>query len=119
MDPVSMNQRPEREHFEGHEGSRFTIVGTGVPGAMDQPFGPIEIELTDVEDRSSGIIDAFSLLFRGPREQEFRQANYRLAHPDAGEVDLFLVPIMDPMPRDDRICYQAIISRFVEEKPAG
>ena len=98
--------------FEGREGTCFTIVGTGIPGAMDQPFGPIEIELTQVEDRSTDIVDAFSLLFRGDREQEFGQANYRLQHSEIGEVDLFLVPIMDPMPRDDRLCYQSIVNRF-------
>ena len=109
-----MVERAERAHFEGREAASFTIVATGIPGEMDQPFGPVEVELTDVEDRSTEFIDAFSLLFRGPREKEFRQANYRLQHAEIGEVDLFLVPIMDPIPRDDRICYQAIISRFQE-----
>ena len=102
------------ETFAGHEGSTFTVVGTGVPGAMDQPFGPVELELTDVDDRSSQMVDAFSLLFRGPRDREFGQANYRLNHEAIGEVDLFLVPILDPKPRDDRVCYQSIISRLKE-----
>lgn len=110
-----MSRRLEREFFDGCEGTIFTIVATGIPGAMDQPFGPIEIELTEAEDRSTDVIDAFSLLFRGARELEFRQANYRLQHPEIGEIDLFLVPIMDPRPKDDRICYQGIVSRFQDE----
>ena len=109
-----MAYRVTLETFAGHEGSTFTIVGTGIPGAMDQPFGPIELELTDVDDRSRDRVDAFSLLFRGPRVQEFGQANYKLKHEAIGEVNLFLVPILDPMPRDDRVCYQAIISRLKE-----
>ena len=100
--------------FAGHEGSTFVAAGTGIPGEMDQPFGPVDLELTSVEDRSNKAVDAFSILFRGPREQEFGQGNYRLKHETLGEVDLFLVPILDPEPRDDRICYQAIISRLKE-----
>ena len=100
--------------FAGHEGSTFTVAGTGIPGAMDQPFGPVDLELTDIKDHSNEAIDAFSILFRGPREQEFGQGNYRLEHETLGKVDLFLVPILDPEPRDDRICYQAVINRLKE-----
>jgi hypothetical protein len=103
-----------REVFLGHEGSTFTVVGTGIPGAMDRAFGPVDLELADVEDRSNDVVDAVSILFRGPREQEFGQANYRLKHEALGEIDLFLVPILDPRPRDDRICYQAVINRLKE-----
>jgi len=110
-----MTTRVEHELFVGHEGSSFTIVATGIPGALDQPFGPIEIELAKVEDRSTDIVDAFSLIFRGARDQEFGQANYLLQHPQIGEVELFLTPIMDPMPRDDRLCYQSIVNRLKKD----
>ena len=103
-----------RERFAGHEGSIFTVVKTGIPGALDVPFGPVELELTAVEDLTRGPVDAFSLLFRGPRDKEFGQGNYRLGHQTIGSVDLFLVPILDPQPRDTRICYQAIVSRLKE-----
>ena len=109
-----MTEKLKRGAFEGLEGTTFKVVGTGIPGAMDVPFGPVEIELTDVVDLSKGIVDAFSLLFRGPREQEFGQANYRLRHGVLGEINLFLVPILDPRPRDARVLYQAIVSRFAE-----
>lgn len=109
-----MPTRVTLETFAGREGSTFTVVGTGIPGAMELPFGPVDLELTNVEDRSRAAIDAFSLLFRGPKGQEFGQANYRIKHADIGEVDLFLVPIFDPQPRDDRICYQSIVSRLKE-----
>jgi hypothetical protein len=104
--------RPELEVFVGHEGSTFTVVATGIPHALDRPFGPVELELTKTEDLSTDVIDGFSLLFRGPREQEFLQANYRLRHETIGEVDLFLVPVLDPRPPDDRVLYQAIVSRL-------
>ena len=105
------------ETFAGHEGSTFTVVGTGIPGVMDQTFGPVDLELTGVEDLSSEPVEAFSILFRGPREQEFDQGNYRLEHKTLGEVNLFLVPILDPQPSDDRICYQAVISRLKAQRP--
>jgi hypothetical protein len=101
--------------FEELEGATFTVVATGVPGAVDRPFGPIDLELTGVKDLSRESIDAFSVLFRGPREQEFAQANYRLRHAELGDVDLFLVPILDPRPQDERVLYQSIVSRFVED----
>ena len=88
------------------------VVKTGIPGALSEAFGPVELELTDVEDTSRGPVDAFSLLFRGPSDKEFRQGTYRLDHNTIGPVDLFLVPILDPQPRDTRICYEAIISRL-------
>ena len=103
-----------RGTFAGHEGSIFTVVKTGIPGALDEAFGPVELELTDVEDTSRGAVDAFSLLFRGPRDKEFEQGTYRLDHKVLGSVDLFLVPILNPQPSDMRICYQAVFSRLKE-----
>lgn len=105
------------ELFEGHEESTFIVVGTGIPGEMGEAFGPIELELTRIEDLTRGSVEAFSLLFRGPRDKEFWQGNYRLNHPVIGAVDLFLVPILDPQLRDTRICYQAIISGLTEPDP--
>jgi len=107
-----MPVRPVLDLFLGQEGSMFTIVATGIPGALDRPFGPVELELTRAEDLSTDVIDGFSLWFRGSRQLEFGQANYRLRHETIGEVDLFLVPVLDPRPPDDRVLYQAIISRL-------
>ena len=107
-----MMSQVRREDFIGRVGSLFDVVGVGTPGDTGRPFGPVPIELTDVRDLSSGSVDAFSLLFRGPRTQEFGQCSYRLIHETIGEVELFLVPILDPAPQDDRVCYQSIISRL-------
>ena len=107
-----MPQRPVYELFAGREGSTFTVVATGVPGAIDRVFGPVKVELTEVRDLSTDVVSGFSLLFRGPRQQPFDQANYRLLHEDIGEVELFLVPILDPRPVDDRILYQSIVNRL-------
>jgi hypothetical protein len=36
---------------------------------------------------------AFSLLFTGPSEPLLAQQIYRMAHPEMGEIDIFLVPV--------------------------
>lgn len=103
----------DRKAFAEHVGSTFTVVKTGIPGSLDVPFGPVELDLTRVEDLTRENVDAFSLLFRGPRDKEFGQATYRLDHKRLGRVDLFLVPILDPQSHvDSRVCYQAIVSRL-------
>ena len=61
------------EAFAGHEGSTSTVVGTGIPGVMDQPFGPVDLELTAVKDLSTPVLEVFSFLFRSPRHHEFGQ----------------------------------------------
>lgn len=109
-----MPERPTLDLFTGREGSTFFVVATGAPGALDRAFGPVELELTEVKDLSTDVTSGFSLLFRGPREQPFGQANYRLTSEDVGEVELFLVPILDPRPIDERILYQSIVNRLKE-----
>ena len=109
-----MADRLHRAAFDDHRGSTFTVVATGIPGALDRPVAPVELELTGIEDRSTDEVEAFSLFFRGPRQRLFDQGNYRLRHEALGEVDLFLVPILDPRPPDDRIAYQAVFCRLRE-----
>lgn len=96
------------------EGTTFTVIRTGAPGALDQEIAPVELELMSVEDRAREAVVSSSLLFRGPRDQALQQGTYRLKHESIGTTDLFLVPILDPQPRDERMCYQAIISRLRE-----
>ena len=109
-----MPEQAVRELFAGREGSTFTVVATGIPGAIDRVFGPVPLELMEVEDLSTDATSGFSLRFRGPREQPFGQAYYRLTHEAIGEIELFLVPILDPRPIDERILYQAVVNRLKE-----
>ena len=109
-----MPERPTLDLFTGREGATFTVVATGVPGAIDRVFGPVPLELMEVKDLSTDATSGFSLLFRGPKEQLFGQANYRLTHEAIGEIELFLVPILDPRPIDERILYQAVVNRLKE-----
>lgn len=104
-------KRWDRTTFEGHEGTLFTAIKTGQAGSVDLELEPVDLELTGVIDHSNDQVDAFSCLFRGPKEQEMGQATYRLRHETLGEMELFLVPVLYLDSKDDRICYQSVFSR--------
>jgi len=53
-----------------------------------------KLELTEVMDRSNAKLDQFSLIFTGTTTQGLPQGLYRLTHPQMGEHELFLVPIV-------------------------
>lgn len=75
--------------------------------ADSHPVDLLLIEATDLS--SSERHEAFSVVFRGPRESLLRQAIYRLEHDGLGGMDVFLVPIgME----EDGILYQAIFNRI-------
>ena len=100
-----------KERFIGLEGSHFTAVSRARHDASDESIGPVNLELVEVADRSTESLDAFTLLFLGPRVPAFAQGTVRLVHQALGSLDLFLVPILSPRADDAHICYQAIINR--------
>ncbi|MFC2078993.1 DUF6916 family protein [Candidatus Bipolaricaulota bacterium] len=104
----------ELETFLGLEGSIFTVMKTGPPGAVDLEFGPVELTLVKSTDRSSEYMTAFSVLFHGPKSQEFGQGNYKLFHTQLHDIDLFLVPVLDPGLDAELVCYEAVFSRLKE-----
>ena len=59
---------------------------------------PIDLTLVDVESRPIGPneqagMERFSALFSGPLEFFLPQKMYRVAHPEMGEFDVFLVAV--------------------------
>ena len=70
----------------------------------------LDLELTDVTDRSNTQIEQFSILFAGAASPWLRQGTYPLAHPAMGQLELFLVPLG---PRDGRMVYQSIFSKLI------
>ena len=50
---------------------------------------------------------AFSLVFRGPRQPVLPQRIYRLENTNLGEIEIFLVPIG---PDSGGLCYEAIFN---------
>jgi hypothetical protein len=85
-----------------------TIFRIGSPSA-------VELELTEVVDRSNARIDQFSLLFGGPLFPMLGQGTYMLEHTRMGEISLFLVPLG---PRNAQMIYQAVFTRLIQELQA-
>ena len=59
---------------------------------------PIEIKLISVTPRAIGPneqagMERFSVVFSGPADVFLPQSIYRVAHPEMGEFEVFLVPI--------------------------
>jgi len=107
-----MTERLTRASFAGHEGTTFTAIQMGFAGAADREIPPVALTLTEVEDRSRIGVEAFSCIFHGPKAQEMGQATCRLAHETMGELELFLVPILDPGSDGTTVCYQAVFNRL-------
>jgi hypothetical protein len=88
--------------FEGRVGETFTAA----PSLGGEP---LELELRSVDASPHARPDhpAFSLLFTAPGTGHLPQQIFTLAHPDTGELDLFLVPLG---PQGDRMRYEAVIN---------
>lgn len=109
-----MAEELTKESFEGHGGSVFTAFRSGSPGEVNQDIDPVDLQLTKVTDHSRESLDSFSCLFHGPKAKLLEQGTYKLKHDKLGELELFLVPVVNPDPDDDRICYEAVFSRLKE-----
>lgn len=90
----------------------YTVFKIETPTASDVE---IELELTDIADRSSARVEQFSLLFAGPQSPLLPQATYVLDHPRMGELSLFLVPLG---PRNGKMVYQAAFTRLIPDLQA-
>lgn len=90
----------KKENFEPHLNSIFEVW----PEGMEMQ----KIELVEVTDKSSGTLDAFSLLFKGGATAVFRHNTHALRHPAMGELAIFLGPVHTG--KTDAVYYQAIFS---------
>ena len=79
---------------------------------MTESAGTVEVELVEVSEHNRENLESFSLLFRGPRDSFFDQDLYKVKHPRMGELDLFLVPVVQI--RQDAFYYEAAFSRLLE-----
>lgn len=96
----------ELSDFEPHRGSVFELTGEGVP---DAPL-PLTLAETRTLVAGDGIANRrqpFGLVFRGPGEPILPQRIYRLAHPQVGSHEIFLVPIGR---KPDGVEYEAIFT---------
>jgi hypothetical protein len=73
---------------------------------VEQDAVAIPLRLVEVADeRVSGGMRQFSLLFHGPADRLLPQGTYALRHDALGDLDLFIVPIVGS--NRERIVYQA------------
>lgn len=70
---------------------------------------PVEIELVEIVDRSTAVMESFSLLFCGGKNRVFKQNSYRLSHPGIGKFILFLGPVAVT---GESVHYEAVFTRL-------
>jgi len=70
-----------------------------------------DLELIEIEDRSTIATEGFSLIFKGSKEGVLSQMIHNFVHPKMGRFEMFIVPITYPK-RTDGIFYQAIFNRL-------
>jgi hypothetical protein len=65
---------------------------------------------------ATGVLEQFSLRFRGDRASVYPQRIYAIKHDSMGEFELFLVPVE----RDDSgTFYEAVFNRVIQQEPVN
>jgi hypothetical protein len=105
-----MSEWQSEEEFRQNLNTQFRIL-------VDAPK-PIDLTLVGVESRPSEAheeagMERFSVFFMSSLEFLLPQATYRLAHPQMGEFDLFLVPITQ---ETGGFRYEAVYNYYKTEK---
>ncbi|MCX6582103.1 MAG: hypothetical protein NT166_18190 [Candidatus Aminicenantes bacterium] len=101
-----MIEKLNKASFDPLLNDKFEVFPVG----MDR----VELELVQIKDKSSDYTETFSLLFRGPRENVFRQNTHRMKHPVLGEFDVFIGPVM--YPKTDGTYYEVVFNRLKQHK---
>ena len=99
-----MPEKLNKETFDEHVGSTFEVKTES---------GAVKLELAKVTDHSKENLESFSALFRGPKDKSFDQGTYKVSHGKLGELQLFLVPVVNPQD-DDKNHYEFVVSRLKE-----
>jgi len=76
----------------------------------------VSFTLDKIVRKNEKDIQSFSLEFLGPLNPVFGQGTFKLLHEDAGEFNIFLVPVEKC---DDGIIYEAVFNRMVTPPDAG
>ena len=107
-----MSEWQTEEEFRQHLNTQFRVL-------IDTPT-PIDLTLVEVESRPSEAheeagMERFSVFFKSPLQFLLTQSTHRLAHPQMGEFDVFLVPIgQEP----DGFRYEAIYNYYKTDAQA-
>ena len=91
-----------KKDFDPHLNSSFTIhteEGTAV-----------KAKLVEIADHSNEKIDAFSLLFKGPKNKPIPHDTQKVKHAKLGELTLFIGPVA--YHKADGTYYETVFSRL-------
>jgi hypothetical protein len=91
-----------KETFEPRQGETFKL--------SDDEAGTIDLKLAKVQGnglRGRADREQFSLHFDGPAEPLLPQKIYRLENDEAGEMEIFLVPVAKD---DEGVTYEAVFT---------
>ncbi|MCP4153688.1 MAG: hypothetical protein GY757_38520 [bacterium] len=78
-----------------------------------ESLGVVEVVLAEITENHYEGQESFSLLFRGSRDKIFEQKIQKLKHPEMGEFNLFLGPIV--YEKQDGQYFQAVFSRLLKK----
>lgn len=93
-----------KKDFDPHINSTFEI--------HFEDGGCVELELATCQDDSLEGQEAFSMIFKGPKDKPLPQRTYNIKHDKMGVIQLFLVPVMSPY--KDTLAYQCVFNRLLE-----
>jgi hypothetical protein len=106
-----MSDFQTQEEFKQHLNTPFRLQ-------VNAPK-PIDLTLVEVESRPSEAheqqgMERFSVFFMGSPEFLLPQNTYRLAHPEMGEFDVFLVAVGK---ETDGYRYEAVYNYYKDDTP--
>ena len=103
------------QHFEGWIGSAFGVNQEGSP--------EVSLKLLSVEDNAKRFqgredatlqLEGFSVLFEGPQETPLEQGCYDFSHPQHGEFNVMMTPVVSNRPAVRQ--YEVIFCRLLEKE---
>ncbi len=98
-----MLDKLQKADFDKHMNSKFELSHL-------ETDEKIEIELVETEEKNTDQTEGFSLIFKGPKDTVLEHDTHKMKHPEMGEMDLFIGPIMSG--KEEGVYYQAIFNRM-------
>ena len=97
-----MADMPNKEDFGAHLNSSFTIhTGEGET---------VKAKLIEIRDCSNEQVEAFSLLFKGPKNTPIPHDTQKVKHAKLGELSLFIGPVV--YHKTDGTYYETVFNRL-------
>lgn len=101
-----MSQFQTAEEFKQHLNTPFRVQ-VNAPKPIDLTLVAVESRPSDATEEQG--MERFSVFFTGPPEFLLPQNMYRMAHPEMGEFDIFLVAVAQEL---DGFRYEAVYNYY-------